>query len=501
MVAPISSSIAPKTTKASIFYVNDLHSQIDNMQRLKTASDEFDSFEPSDKTDKLKFSAGDFCLGLSVPLVELGVTTQNSIGIMATAGGNHEFDLKKGELVEVLKGSKYKFLGLNVDVPEDCDSNKELKKDILKSYVQEQNGTKYGVIGLFPPDFHYHATDPDEFKNYNILPVKDTIPLLQKEVDELKKQGINKIILLSHSGYKEDVEYAKSVEGIDVIIGGHTHNLIKGIKEDKNLFYSKKTGEPTILTMAGKDGEYFGVLNVEFDENGIVTKAQNNVSKTENFQRSPIIKYFTDKFLGKSEIVGTISHAEKGSTSRIKENPSADFICDIERKELGTDITLMNAGNIRANFEVGPLSTRDISGTTPFKNKMCIIALTEKEVVDAIRTGAKSFTDKENMPGILQVSGLKYTITKSGDVKEVKFIDKNKNEIPIDVNNPSTTKIYRAAMDDYVGKGGNNYIPNKIKDAEARYDFDKDKLIIDYARKQTKPIKIKTDGRITILDE
>jgi len=501
MVAPISASIAPKTTKTSIFYVNDGHSQIDNMQRLKTASDEFDSFESSEKTDKLKFSAGDFCLGLSVPLVKLGVTTQNSMGIMATAGGNHEFDLKKDELVEVLKNSRYKFLGLNVDVPEDCDANKELKKDILKSYVQEKNGTKYGVIGLFPSDFHFHATDPVEFRNYNILSVKETATRMQNEIDELKKQGINKIIVLSHSGYNTDVELAKSVEGIDIIIGGHTHDLIKGLKEDKNLFYSKKTGEPTIITQAGKDGNYFGVLNVEFDENGVITKAQNNVNNTEDFRKSPLIKYFTDKFLGKAEEVGKINSAQKEPPSLIKENPSADFVCDAERKELGVDVTIMNSGNMRASIEPGPLTTRDIAGLTPFKNKMCVVALTEKELVDSIKTGAKSMTDKESMPGILQVSGLKYTMTKSGDVKEIKFVDKDRKEAIIDINNPSTTKTYRVAMDDYVAKGGNNYIPNKLKDAEERFDFDKDKLVIDYVKKQTKPINIKADGRITILDE
>ena len=56
---------------------------------------------------------------------------------------------------------------------------------------------------------------------------------MQKEIDSLKEKGVNKIIVLSHAGYNADVELAQSVEGIDVIIGGHTHNLIKGIKENK----------------------------------------------------------------------------------------------------------------------------------------------------------------------------------------------------------------------------------------------------------------------------
>ena len=142
-----------KTTKTSIFYVNDVHSNLNNIAKLKSASDSFDAFTPSDKTDKLKFSAGDIGVGRDANFSKVGVMFQNSIGIMASAGGNHEFDLKKHELVDVLKDSKYKVLGLNVEMPQDSETNKELRKDIIKSYVQEQDGTKYGVIGLMPFDF------------------------------------------------------------------------------------------------------------------------------------------------------------------------------------------------------------------------------------------------------------------------------------------------------------------------------------------------------------
>ena len=300
-----------KTTKTSIFYVNDLHSNLKNIEKLKSASDEFDTFTPSDKTDKLKFSAGDIGVGRDKNFNKLGVAFQNITGIMASAGGNHEFDLDKENLAEVLREAKYKFLGLNVAIPQDNEINKELRKDIVKSYVQEQNGTKYGVIGLLPFNFMFHLTDPVQYKDFEILSIEKTLPLLQKEVDTLKKQGIDKIIVLSHAGYSPDVQIAKSIEGIDVIIGGHTHDLIKGIAEGKNLFYSKTTGEPTIITQAGKNGDYFGILNLEFNDKGIITKAQNNVDKTENFSKSLIMRYFMDKILGKPEALGTVKFAPK----------------------------------------------------------------------------------------------------------------------------------------------------------------------------------------------
>lgn len=79
----------------------------------------------------------------------------------------------------------------------------------------------------------------------------DTIEDIQEQVQELKEQGVNKIFLLSHMGNQTDKIVAQKTQGIDVIIGGHTHELIKDVKEGENLLYSL-TGEPVVITEAGK---------------------------------------------------------------------------------------------------------------------------------------------------------------------------------------------------------------------------------------------------------
>lgn len=494
-------SQTPKLTSTSIFYVNDEHSNVQNMERLLTASDQFDAFVPSQKTDKLKFSEGDFALGTDKNLNKLAITAQNIIGIMASAGGNHEFDINKKDLAEVLKNHNYKLLGINLEIPQTSEENKEISKEITNSYIQEQNGTKYGVIGLLPFDFIFHATDAKEYKDFHVLSIEETIPRLQKEIDNMKKQGVNKIIVLSHAGYDSDVKLAQSVEGIDVILGGHTHDLIKGVQEGKNLFYSKKTGEPTIITQAGKNGDYFGVLNLQFDENGVIKTAQNNVIDTQNYSKNLVMQYFVDKILGKAKVIGTINSAPKEKPSLVKENPTADFILDVVRTELGVDLVILNSGCLRSSFEVGKLTDRDLAGTTPFKNKLCIVKLNERELVNAIKIGAKSLTDVNNMPGIVQVSGLKYTITKSGELKQLTYIDKEGKEIPIDINNPNPNKIYRVGTDDFVARGGNKYLAaNTYDNAEVKFDFDKNKIVADSTIKSNKPIDIKTDGRVQIVD-
>lgn len=494
----LSSQTKPKMTKTSIFYINDEHCYIPNMEKLKSAYDTFDKTTSSKDVDKMVFLPGDIAIGADPNLTKVALEFENEINTMAKAIGNHEMDVPEAQFLEITKDAKYKILGFNAEI----DPSKELSKRITKSYVQEVNGTKYGVMGLLPFDLKYHLRDPERLDHLNITPLEEVIPQMQKQIDEFKSQGINKIIIVSHAGYENDVKIAQSVEGVDVILGGHSHDIFQGVEEGKNLFYSKKTGEPTIITQAGKEGRYFGVLNLEFNDEGIIKTAQNNVSKSEDFSKNFAITYMINKILGKAEEIGKINYASKmPANSLIEENANLNFISDAIRNELGVDIALINSGNIRSALDAGPVTDRDISSLTPFHNRMLILNLTEKELVDAIKIGAKSFTIGDNHPGILQFSGVKYTVSKSGEVKEITFVDKDGKESPIDLNNPNMFKTYTVAMDEFVAKGGNEYFPsNKWESAIQRFDFDKDKLVIDYIKKQKEPFDIKTDGRIKIVD-
>ena len=80
------------------------------------------------------------------------------------------------------------------------------------------------------------VTSQEWLEGTTAMSKEDTLKALQKEIDKFEKQGINKIILLSHAGFHDEQEIAKNTEGIDIIIGGHFHNLLKGVTENQNLF-------------------------------------------------------------------------------------------------------------------------------------------------------------------------------------------------------------------------------------------------------------------------
>ncbi len=486
-------------TRTSIFYVNDYHGKAINMERTVTASNEFDRFESIMPTDKLKLASGDIMLGEDKKVNKIAINFLRFIGVTASAVGNHECDMKSNDFIEMMKDIKYKLLACNMKTSPDS----KIASHIEKSYIEEHNGNKYGIIGVLPTDLISRVKYGKVFQDQRLDPanIDETIEDIQIEVDKLKSQGVNKIILLSHSGYGYDIKIAQSIDGIDVILGGHSHNLITGVKEGVNLFNSK-SGEPVVITQAGRDGKNFGVLNLEFDKNGIIKKVQNNVATTRAFSRNLIARNLFENILGKPEVVGVINTAPPPLQNDLIEiSPLAHYGLDAIRERSGADIAIVSAANIRGYVEKGKIDTRTIGEISPFKNKIIKVDYTEKEIVDAVKFCAKSFVNRNNKPGIMYVSGLKYTVSRNGLVYNMKYVNKDGKEEVIDVNNPSKTKMYSVAINDYYGSGNDDLaMLNKIDFATELYDWDLNDSIEWKIRQSKEPIDIVDDGRIKIVD-
>ena len=170
--------------RTSIFYINDFHGKSINMERTISASNVFDSFTPSAPTDKLKLSSGDIQLGEPVPANKVMVGAQNIMGIMASAVGNHECDMPE-HIAELIPKMGYKMLACNVNIK----PQNPLHDKIQKSYIQEVNGHKYGIIGAAPVDLFSRIKYGKIFDELKVDNIKKTIQDIQTEADNLKKQG------------------------------------------------------------------------------------------------------------------------------------------------------------------------------------------------------------------------------------------------------------------------------------------------------------------------
>ena len=482
--------------KTSIFYINDFHGKSINMERTVTAANAFDARNKNaPNVDTLKLSSGDIMIGEDFKTNQLAVMFQKKLGITSSAIGNHEFDMQD-KISTILPQINYNLLSTNIKIT----PNSPWHNKVASSSIEERNGHKYGIIGTTPIDLFKRSKEGSIQKEIHVDKIKETIEDIQKEADNLQKQGINKIILLSHLGYTVDKIIANQTKGIDVILGGHSHDLLLDVKEGENLFYSK-SGEPVIITQAGRDGKNFGILNLEFDANGIIKKVQNNIGNTHDFKRYTPIKYVFDKVFGARTTYGYINEAPGPlSHDLIEPNPHAYFIADCIRKDLDADIAILPSSNVRGYFEKGKVDTRILADILPFKNKLYEVNYSEKELVDAFKLASKSFTNIANKPGIFYASGIKYTVSKNGHLKSMSYIDKKGKEKPIDIHNPKENKFYKTIINDYCAMGNDGfkvlYQPDRVI---AKYQFDATKCIKDVLSKSDKPIDIKDDNRIKIV--
>ena len=469
------------------------------MTRLTSASQNAQYLADKRNSDILKLSAGDTFIGSDCKRNQVAAAFLDLADIDAHALGNHEFDITASKCAELLKNSKTKLLGMNLNFPE---KNCMLSEKVVRSTVVDgKSGHKYGLIGIQPPDMEIRMKKKEALEGITVDDDFQTIKELQEEVNKLRNQGLDKILLISHGGNSFEKEIAQKVSGIDVIIGGHSHDIIQGIKQGENLFYSP-AGEPVVITQAGRDGNYFGILNLEFNEKGQIVQAQNNLYDTNSFAPNVMMSKTIDSALGVSPLIGNLSYVDPIPKNNTKEeNPWADFVGDALRTRLDADIALINSANFRGSVGCGNITERDISSIFPFCNKLSKVRINEEDLVDAIKHCAKTLSSKNGKPGIMQVSGLTYTLDSTGNLLDMYFVDKLGQKHQINVNDPDDDKYYTAIYDEFLLNGGDDCEMLERDDDEIieHYSFDKDKVTIDYIKSLNQPFEVRKDNRIRII--
>jgi len=217
--------------------------------------------------DKVLFmDSGDTWQGTAIGLFTKGlavVEAQNALGIDIMVG-HWEYTYGKDRVLELVnKHLKAEFISQNVA----DDMWGEL---IFKPYtIREVGGVKVAVIGNSFP--YTPIANPKEFTEgwtFGIQPER-----LQKFVDEVRSKGADVVVLLSHDGFTLDQALAKMVNGIDIILSGHTHD-----PAPKPVIVNN-----TIIVIAGSHGKYLGRLDLEVKNKKITNFAYKLYPVASNF--------------------------------------------------------------------------------------------------------------------------------------------------------------------------------------------------------------------------
>lgn len=399
----------------------------------------------------------------------LAAEMMNKMGYTAMTVGNHEFDDGPEVLRGFLDTVNFPVLMSNADV----SAEPLLADEIKKSVVIEQGGEKLGLIGLTPQD-----TDELASPGPNVT-FSDPVAAVQKEVDRLTAEGVNKIIVLSHSGYAVDQEVAAGTTGVDVIVGGHSNTLLSNNSDRAAGPYPTMVGN-TAIVQAYAYGKFLGELNVTFNDAGEIVEASGEplVMDATVAQDEATAARIAEAAAPLDEIRNRVV-ADTGQPIGGERDACRAMVCEmgvliaeamLDRvKDQGVQIAIQNGGGIRASIDAGPVTMGEVLTVLPFQNTLSTFEVSGATVIEALENGVSQI--EEGAGRFPQVAGLKYTVdpgkaAMEGRISDV-MVQTAGGFVPID---PASD--YKLVSNNYVRNGGDGY--KMFKSAKNAYDFGPD---------------------------
>lgn len=468
-----------KPVDVSFLHLNDTHANLDNVAKRVAVVKE----KREENPETIVVDAGDVFSGtlyFNEFKGQADVAFMNLMQVDVMTFGNHEFDLgasKEGHraLVDFIKAAQFPFVSSNVDFSKDPIFkglfNTKIKKNakdsqIYTGIVKEVEGEKIGFFGLT-------TEETATISNPGSITFQNYIKQAQKMVDEFEKMGVNKVVAVTHIGFDDnaaidnDQQLAKHVDGIDVIIGGHSHTKLEQpvvVEEGK---------EPTVIVQGYQYGDYVGSLDVSFDKNGVVSKYEGELIATKEYKDDPEAAALLEPYKKKIE---ELQQTEVGVTlEQPLENPrtGGDLTKPSVRKNetvLGNLITdgmlakakqyddkvvmaFQNGGGIRSGIDAGPVTVGEIISVLPFGNTLATMRLTGAEIKAAFEHSISAYPNENG--GFLHVAGAKIVFdSKKPAGERIVSIQVQQGEGYTEIVD---TEMYAVATNAFTAKGGDGY--------------------------------------------
>ena len=324
----------------------------------------------------------------------------NAIGFDVAVLGNHEFDFGPEVLQERLAESETVWLAGNVSV-----AGGGFPGTAATSTV-ERDGYRIGFLGFVTPETPVISSPGPDVA---FAPVAELGASL---AEELKSNGADIVIALTHQGLGADLELLRVVRAIDVVLGGHDHLLV-----------ANYDGRQTVMK-AGSQGRHVGVLTLEIDRvegrggaPNVVWTPEFRLRSTGGIEGDAAIAAKVSAYQAGLDETLDVAIGEtateldtRGFLSGSGETAFGNLLTDAMRQATGSDIALSNGGGIRGDtvYPTGTRLTRKMVLTElPFGNKTVVLRLTGARIREVLENGVSR---AENPSGRFpQVSGLAFT--------------------------------------------------------------------------------------------
>lgn len=506
-----------------VLHINDFHSRLEpitatggncdavadavgecfgGIARLATQVNGLRNTLQAEGENVILLDAGDQYQGSLFYTIYRGIETvefMNAIGFDAMTVGNHEFDDGPAGLQALADGADFPVISGNLDL-----SQSDALRDRVGRYVTlKVGGETIGIVSALAMD------TPETSSPGGEVIFRDDIESLAEQVAALSEEGVDKIIALTHSGYRRDLVYAEQVAGIDAVIGGHSHTLLgdmEGADGPYPTLVDAADGNTVPVATAYAYGKYLGHLVLTWDDSGRLISAEGApILLDAGVMPDPQIAARVTEMSGpitelKQQIVAQTAAPINGDRRdcRVGECEMGSLVADAmldQVKAQGITIAIMNGGGIRASIDEGPITMGDILEVLPFQNSLSTFRLTGGDIVAALENGASRYDEQAGR--FAQVAGLKYTVDPAAPVgariSEV-MVRAGENWVPIDRSGE-----YGVVSNDYLRNGGDGYavFESRAKDA---YDFGPDpaEVLTRYLVRRGPGFIPALDGRITV---
>ncbi len=450
MAGMLVAAAVPQTgaERVVILHTNDTHSQIDpddsdglgGIVRRKVVIDSVKGVEDN----VLLVDAGDFVQGTLYFNLYRGEVEQklmNELGYDIRILGNHEFDNGIDELADVLADSEAEMIATNYDL-----SRSPLARKFRPYTIKEYGDKRIGIIGV-----NLQPKGMISEGNYDGVVYNDAVKCANAAAWWLKHvEKVDAVVAVTHIGYDPsmppgDRTLAGASEDIDVIIGGHSHDLVSpGATEGKVSRVKNALGRDITVAQVGKGGKYVGEIELDFDDDSLKTdyniiRIDSRLDKRRDLELDEIIKPYragVDSLM-RVKVGRSAVELPKGSVPLV--NFAADFI--LERGKAladSIDFAIINKGGLRRAFPKGDITEGMIITMMPFYNYITVLDISGRDLKEAFDVMAG---DGGN--GVSGNVAVRYDKARS-----------DAYDITIDGKQLDPDRIYRVATIDYLAKGG-----------------------------------------------
>ena len=325
------------------------------------------------------------------------IRLMNELGFQLMALGNHDFDYGVEQTRKLQELAEFPMRGANVL---DSTTGEPFLGDPV--VWMQMGDIRVGLLAL-----GYHNTSlTGSPENVRGLKFTSGIEAAQSYIPKIRQQA-DVVIVLSHSGTKVDEEIARKVSGIDIIIGGHSHDKIDPPMKIKNTWMVQALsdgtmlGELKIIWQEGKIKDVQSDMHVLWNDS---LKPDARISQLIEGIRAPYLQQLEEEI---TEITEPIGRQYKS------ESPFDHLAGELLRKETGAEIAMLPGVGYGVTLYPGPLTREALYRLMPHPSKLVTLMLTGTQIsaiLEQSATNNKPDDVLEGVGGLIQTSGLSWHI-------------------------------------------------------------------------------------------